>query len=107
MYAVNVERQLIQYDWQGHTSHRVTTDTVVSAGHVLRGRQNKTKTWGNLAGLVQVRKNKVHNKINSLAPGGFDYSLKLANFKLISTINVWSIFCEIAIRWMPQPVNDH
>ena len=39
--------------------------------------------------------------LNSLAPGGFDYSLKLVNFKLISTINVLSIFCEIAVRWMP------
>ena len=35
--------------------------------------------------------------VNSLAPEGFDYSLKLANFKLIATINILSIFCEIAI----------
>ena len=34
--------------------------------------------------------------INSLAPGGFSYSLKLVNFKLISMINMLSIFCEIA-----------
>ena len=39
--------------------------------------------------------------VNSLTPGGFAYSLKLVNFKLISTINILSIFCEIAIRWMP------
>ena len=45
--------------------------------------------------------------VNSLAPGGFDYSLKLVNFKIISTINIWSIFCEIAIRWMPQYLTDH
>ena len=44
--------------------------------------------------------------VNSLAPGGFDYSLKLVNFKLISMINI-SIFCEIAIRWMPQNLTDH
>ena len=35
--------------------------------------------------------------INSLAPGGFDYSLKLVNFKLISAINISSVLCEIAI----------
>ena len=40
--------------------------------------------------------------INSLPPGGFDYSLKLVNFKIISIINILSIFCEIVIRWMPQ-----
>ena len=34
-------------------------------------------------------------------------SLKLVNFKLISTIIIWSIFCEIAIRWMPQYLTDH
>ena len=44
---------------------------------------------------------------NSLAPGGFDYNLKLVNFKLISTINIWSIFCEIAVRWMQQYLTDH
>ena len=33
--------------------------------------------------------------INSLAPGGFDYSLKLVNFKLIPMINILSIFYEL------------
>ena len=45
--------------------------------------------------------------VNSLAPGGFDYSLKLVNFKLILTINFLSISCEIVIRWMPQHLTDH
>ena len=45
--------------------------------------------------------------INSLVPGGFDYSLKLVNSKLISTINISSIFCEITIRGMPQHLTDH
>ena len=44
---------------------------------------------------------------NSLAPGGFDYSLKLVNIKLISTMNILGIFCEIAIKWMPQHLTDH
>ena len=30
----------------------------------------------------------VYRWVKSLAPGGFDYSLKLVNFKLISTINI-------------------
>ena len=45
--------------------------------------------------------------INSLAPGGFDYSLQLANFKLIPTMNILSISCEIAIRWMTEHLTDH
>ena len=45
--------------------------------------------------------------INPLAPGGFDHSLKLGNFKLISAINILSIFCEIAISWIPQHLTDH
>ena len=40
--------------------------------------------------------------INSLAPGGFDYSLRLVNFKPISMINILSISCEIVIRWIPH-----
>ena len=47
------------------------------------------------------------NDLISLAPGGFDFSLILINFKLISTINILSIFCEIAITWMPQHLTDH
>ena len=43
---------------------------------------------------------------NSLALGRFDYSLKLIDL-LISTINILSIFCEIAIMWMPQHLTDH
>ena len=54
--------------------------------------------WLNLALL---------SHINSLAPGGFDHSLKSVHFKFISTINILSIFCEIAIRWMPQHLTDH
>ena len=44
--------------------------------------------------------------LNSLASGGSNYSLKLVNFKLISTINISSIFCEIATGWMPQHLTD-
>ena len=45
--------------------------------------------------------------LNSLAPGGFVYCLNLVNFKLISMINISSIFCKIAIRWMSQHLTDH
>ena len=45
--------------------------------------------------------------ISLIGPWGFDYSLKLGNFKLISAINILSIFCEIHIRWMPQHLTDH
>ena len=40
--------------------------------------------------------------VNSLAPREFDLSLKLVDFKLISTINILIIFSETAIRRMPQ-----
>ena len=46
-------------------------------------------------------------EINSLAPEGFEYSLKLLHFKFISTVNIISIFCEIAIRWMRQYLTYH
>ena len=44
---------------------------------------------------------------NSLAPWGFDCRLRLENFKLISIINIVRIFCEIAMRWMPQHLIDY
>ena len=45
--------------------------------------------------------------LNSVLAGKFDYSLKLVNFKLISMINILSIFCEIAIKSMPRYLTDH
>ena len=49
----------------------------------------------------------ISRSINSLAPGKFDHSLKWVNFNLMSTLNILSIFCEIATRWMPQHLTDH
>ena len=49
----------------------------------------------------------VNDFFKFIGPWGFDYSVKVVNFKLISMINVLSIFCEIAIRWMPQHRTDH
>ena len=46
-------------------------------------------------------------QINSLVPGRFDQSPGLVNFKLISMINISSIFYKIAIRWRPQHLTDH
>ena len=45
--------------------------------------------------------------INSLAPGRFDHSLKLVNFKLISTIPILGIFCEVTIKRRPQHLTGH
>ena len=51
--------------------------------------------------------------IISISYGGWTFKikmwpfLKLVNFKLISTMNILCIFCEIAIRWMPQHLTDH
>ena len=47
------------------------------------------------------------DSVNSLAPGRFDHSLKFVNFKLISTINILTILCEIAMRWRPQHLTGH
>ena len=43
---------------------------------------------------------------NSLAPGKCSCNLKLAFFKIISTIDVFSISCEIVLGWMPQDPSD-
>ena len=45
--------------------------------------------------------------INSLALGRFDHSVKVVNFKPISTLNILSIFCNIPIRWRPQHLTGH
>ena len=41
-------------------------------------------------------------QLNSLTPGRCGCNLKSVMFKLISRIDILSISCEIAPRWMPQ-----
>ena len=43
---------------------------------------------------IRVSSKWVSTWFSSLAPGRFEHSLKLVSFKLISTINILSIFCE-------------
>ena len=46
--------------------------------------------------------------VNSLAPGVFDYSLKLVNCKFISFNDKYlQVFSDIAIRWMPKHLTHH
>ena len=75
--------------------------------HVVHAKQNASSPKSVSDGLAVLGCFFEVTKINSLAPGGFDDSLKLVNFKLILTINILSIFCEIAIRWIPQHLTDH
>ena len=64
-------------------------------------------TWNYIQYFSAGYQESIGGLVNSLAPGRFDCSLKWVNLKLISTINILSIICEIAIRWMPQHLTDH
>ena len=44
--------------------------------------------------------------INSLAPGKFEWNFRYVIFKLISVIDGWGIFCEIALIWMSLDSSD-
>ena len=44
--------------------------------------------------------------INSLVPGRCGCNLKLVIFKLTARVDILSISCEIALRWMPQDFID-
>ena len=41
-----------------------------------------------------------------LAPGKFSFNLNLVIFKLISSKDILSISCEIALKCMPQDLTD-
>ena len=47
-----------------------------------------------------------NTKFNSLAPGRSGSNFKLVIYKLISRIDILSISCETALRWMPQDLID-
>ena len=68
---------------------------------------SRRMTWHQYATLAFMPDRVPSSHLNSLVPGGCDYSLKLVNFKRISTMNILCIFCEMAIRWMPQHLTDH
>ena len=60
-----------------------------------------------LFGLQCVAENtRAGPSLNSLAPGRCDFAFKLIIFKLISRIDVLSISCEIALRWMSGNLSD-
>ena len=44
--------------------------------------------------------------VNTLAPGRCGCNLKLVIFKHTSRVDILSISCEIALRWMPQDFTD-
>ena len=44
---------------------------------------------------------------NSLAPGKYNCKLKCVIFNLISNTDIFSISCEIVLRWMPQDFADY
>ena len=58
-------------------------------------------------GVIEMIGNTAVRQFNSLVAGGLGYSLKLINFKLISTINILRIVCEIAIMCKPQHLTNH
>ena len=45
-------------------------------------------------------------RLNSLVPGRCGCNLKLVIFKLTSRLDILSISCEIALRWMPKDFTD-
>ena len=50
--------------------------------------------------------NKMVPFLNLLVPGRCRCNLKLVIFKLMSRVDILSISCEIALRWMPQDITD-
>ena len=44
--------------------------------------------------------------VNSLVPGRFEWNFRKIIFQLISVIDGWGIFCEIAPIWMPLELTD-
>ena len=45
-------------------------------------------------------------RINSSAPGRFEWNFKWVFFKVVFVINRWSFCCEVALRWMSLDLTD-
>ena len=45
-------------------------------------------------------------KVNSLAPGKFEWYFRYLIFQIISVIDGWVISCEFALRWMSLDLTD-
>ena len=58
-------------------------------------------------GRVLMMKLARHEVFNSLSPGMFEWKFRWENFKIISVIDVWGIFSEVALRWMPLDLSDN
>ena len=73
-------------------------------GYGDRGPKSYPRLWK--MAQNQTLDDRKSQQINSLAPGRFDHSLKLVNFKLISTIKYFLLNCY-SIRWRPQHLTGH
>ena len=67
--------------------------------------------WPVMLTQVKARPTSLHGlhqaqQINSLAPGRCGCNVKLVIFKLTSRVHILSIWCEIALRWMPLDFTD-
>ena len=47
-----------------------------------------------------------YGRLNSLAPGKFEWNFRHVSFKQILVIDDWGISCEIALTWKPQDLTD-
>ena len=105
--SYNVVQEICTREW-GHFSFVVLwfgTHSVLQ-GRETQGHRLPLCQWNNPEGYGYIYIYLL-NPLTCWPRGGFDCSLESVNFKLISMINIWSIFCEIAIRWMPQHLTDH
>ena len=48
----------------------------------------------------------LHKVVNSLDPGRFGCNVNLVNLKLISRIDIFSIYCGTDLRWLPQDLTN-
>ena len=49
----------------------------------------------------------IYPKINSLAPGKFEWNFRHVIFKQILVIDDWGISCEIALTWKPKDLANN
>ena len=69
---------------------------------------NRSMAWSKIA-VSQVEwwlEHKHSWKINSLAPGQFEWNFRYVIFKQILVIDGWGISCEIALIWMSRDFTD-
>ena len=92
--SLNVLRQAVVYQFD-HESQSSNTSAPI-----------KEKIQSSISNFDAIKYWMSYIRVNSLAPGKFEWNFRYLIFQIISMNDGWGISCELALGWMSLDLTD-